>query len=52
MLSIKNLHASIGGKEILKESIFEVKAGEIHDNGPNGAGKVRLRQSSQMKPMR
>jgi Fe-S cluster assembly ATP-binding protein len=28
MLSIKNLHASIGGKEILKESIL--KAGEIH----------------------
>jgi Fe-S cluster assembly ATP-binding protein len=28
MLSIKNLHASIGGKEILKESIS--RAGEIH----------------------
>jgi Fe-S cluster assembly ATP-binding protein len=52
MLSIKNLHASIGGKEILKGINLEVKAGEIHAiMGPNGAGKVRLRQSSQeMKP--
>jgi Fe-S cluster assembly ATP-binding protein len=51
MLSIKNLHASIGGKEI-KGINLEVKAGEIHAiMGPNGAGKVRLRQSSQeMKP--
>jgi Fe-S cluster assembly ATP-binding protein len=54
MLSIKNLHASIGGKEILKGINLEVKAGEIHAiMGPNGAGKVRLRQSSQeMKPMK
>jgi Fe-S cluster assembly ATP-binding protein len=53
MLSIKNLHASIGGKEILKGINLEVK-GEIHAiMGPNGAGKVRLRQSSQeMKPMK
>jgi Fe-S cluster assembly ATP-binding protein len=40
MLSIKNLHASIGGKEILKGINLEVKAGEIHAiMGPNGAGK-------------
>jgi len=30
MLSIKNLHASIDGKEILKGINLEVKAGEIH----------------------
>jgi Fe-S cluster assembly ATPase SufC len=49
----KNLHASIGGKEILKGINLEVKAGEIQIMGPNGAGKVRLRQSSQeMKPMK
>jgi Fe-S cluster assembly ATP-binding protein len=43
MLSIKNLHASIGGKEILKGINLEVKAGEIHAiMGPNGAGKGTL----------
>jgi Fe-S cluster assembly ATP-binding protein len=46
MLSIKNLHASIGDKDI-KGINLEVKAGEVHAIGPNGAGKVRLLPSLQ-----
>jgi Fe-S cluster assembly ATP-binding protein len=43
LLEIRNLHAKIGDKEILKGIDLDIKPGEVHAvMGPNGAGKSTL----------
>jgi Fe-S cluster assembly ATP-binding protein len=51
MLSVRNLHANVVGKEILKGINLEVKAGEVHAiMGRNGSGKSTLAKTIAGEP--
>ena len=52
LLDIKNLHAKVGDKEILKGVDLTIRKGEIHAvMGPNGAGKSPLSSVLTGKPL-
>ena len=46
MLTVKNLHVAVNGKEILSGLDLDVRAGQVHAiMGPNGSGKSTLAQA-------